>query len=138
MPLLPEFLIRIICKKLTYYEWTKAHDKWFSALEKVNKKESFGSRIGFSDLTIIEQCSYCKKVNSCLRCSLFYRNACCINTTMPRLIRWLIGKAAFWKFVDKMNEIKLSWNDIANDDWTKALNYAQKVLMAINEDRPPQ
>jgi hypothetical protein len=57
---------------------------------------------------------------------------------MPRLIRGIIGKAAFWKFAKEMEETYYSnqwWID-KNFDWSKPLSYCPKVLAAINKDKP--
>ncbi|MFH1956822.1 MAG: hypothetical protein ABIJ28_04200 [Patescibacteria group bacterium] len=137
MPLLPEFLIRIICKKLTYFEWKEAHDKWFKALEKVNAMEKFADRNGFKNLAIVETCSYCKKTKTCFRCPLFYRNICIQEWC--RIGNITIGnKRPFWKFVKEMQEMwdyNNSWLE-KNFGWAKPLAYCQKILMAINKDKP--
>ncbi|MBU3925867.1 hypothetical protein KJ763_01725 [Patescibacteria group bacterium] len=134
MNILPEFLIKLICVELTYFEWKEAHDKWFKAMEKVNEMEKFVNTKGFKDLAIQKICSYCiktrnkKGAKSCLRCPLFYRNICIDK----------LKNKPFWNFIEEMGKTHYNSNLWQEEifDWSKPLAYCQQVLMAINKDKP--
>jgi len=106
--------------------WEPTKEKWEKIKEKVKNGEKFVNSYGFEDLTVMARCGYCYYFSpGCFKrligssCSLYNKRVCCSEYKRSFV---------FYQFVDEMQKDK--------PDFEVALEFAQKILDAINEDTP--
>ncbi|MBU1178835.1 hypothetical protein KKB69_00630 [Patescibacteria group bacterium] len=110
--------------------WRESYEKWQKILEKLSDGEMFYCSSGFSDLTVVEECGYCKGIENfkkrsvdCDLCSLRWRQVC---YKVPNVR----GEIVFWSFVSEMRNIFYN----KKVDLEKAKDLAGKILEAIRQD----
>ncbi len=108
--------------KIRQRSWKSSWQKWVKIVKRVSKKEYFKNDQGFSGLKVVVACGYCSLLEEeerCEGCSLDEKRICSYSGDIhPR--------RPFWAFVFEMRKDE--------PDFTKALEKAQKVLAAIEDD----
>jgi hypothetical protein len=120
-----------ISMRISRKNWEASKEKWEKIIEKLKQEVPFDCPDGWDEVHVFNNCGYCDEFD-CDDC-LLNKKVCEADATRSRM--------AFWRFTRAVTKkaptgSRYFYVPRKNPDFTKALEYANKIYNAILADEP--